>query len=239
MIDEIALNKKVLMACKANVIDYELVESLLKQGAKPLGKVIAYGKANNLYKEIVDVLFFDEETDEDFYKITELFLRYNMDISKPSIPYDGLNILNPLWSFSFASNDVILRTLRLLLDNGLSADAARECWDHAICDFVQIDGDLIDEDDYESFRDFIRKIMLIASYPHVLNSDLKLQEKIWLKNNCYDVTKFRDWNLVSYEIDTSHCSGYPQVYRSIVTIIEKSSGKAVWKFGICLKPEDI
>ena len=233
------LNSKLLAACTADELDYELIESLLKQGAEPLGKVIQYGFPNNLYDEIIENLFVNDDTPEDFYRITELFLRYGMDISKPAIPYDGSDVLNPLWTFAFPSNECVLRTLKLLLDHGLSANDAGECWGHAISDFVNVDGALSDPYEFETYYDYIRKLMLIASYPHVLNADEDLRKEIWYDYNQYDLKRFRDWDDFSFDVDTSHCERHPEVYKSIVTIIEKVSGKAVWKFGVCLNPEEI
>ena len=233
------LNSKLLTACMADDLDYEHIESLLKRGAEPLGKVIQYGCPNNLYDEVVNHFFINDDTPEDFYRITELFLRYGMDISKPSIPYDGNDVLNPLWTFAFPSNECVLRTLKLLLDHGLGANDAGECWGHAIFDLVNVDGALSDPYDYEMYSDYIRKLMLIASYPHVLNADEDLRKEIWYDYNQYDLMRFRNWGDFSFVVDTSHCERRPEVYKSIVTIIEKSSGKAVWKFGVCLNPEEI
>ena len=234
------LNVKLFDACTSDIIDYELVESLLKQGAEPLGDIaLSSTLHNNLYDEVVDHLFCNEDTPEDFYKITELFLRYGMDISKPTIPYDNNNVLNPLWTFGFPSNECVLRTLKLLLDHGLRACDAEECWGHAIFDFVNLEGRLFNPSDYEVFYDYIRKLILIASYPHVLEKDQTLREEIWYDYNLYDVTRFRNWNDFSFEIDTSHCQRYPEIYQSVVTIIEKSSNKAVWKFGVCLNPTEL
>ncbi len=237
--DELNLNAELLKVCTSDVIDYDLAESLLVKGAKPLGKITDYGFDNNLYDEIIEFLFRNEETPEDFYRITELFLRYGMDISKPSVPYDGDNVLNPIFRFAFPSNEVVLRTLKLLLDNGLSADDAGVCWGLAISDFVNVDGGLTTDLEYEYYYDYIRKLMLIASYPRLLNSDKSLQNEIWFQYNDYDITRFRNWHEFSFDIDTSHCDRHPEVHKSLVTIKEKSSGKAVWKFGVSMKPEDV
>lgn len=233
------LNIELLESCTSDVIDYERVESLLNQGAEPLGRIVSHGYPNNLYDEVVDHLFHNNDTPDDFYLITELFLRYGMDISKPAIPYDDDNILNPLWTFAFPSNECVLRTLKLLLDHGLSADDARECWGHAIFDYVNVDGELSDPYQYEMFYDYIRKLMLIASYPHVLNADKDLRDEIWYDHNHYDMDRFRRWHDFTFEVDTSRCQRYSEVYQSVVTIIEKDTGAAVWKFGICLKPEEL
>ena len=233
------LNAGLLAACTSEVIDYERIESFLKQGAEPLGNIIGGFGPNNLYEEVVDYLYRGDDTPEDLYQITEMFLRYGMDISKPAIPYDFDNTLNPLWTFAFPSNECVLRTLKLLLDHGLSADDAGECWGHAFYDLINVERSLSDPDEYESFFDCIRKLMLIASYPHILNADQDIRAQIWYDHNNYDLLRFRRWNDFAFEIDTSRCERYPEVYKSVVTIIEKASGKPVWKFGVGLKPEDI
>ena len=85
----------------------------------------------------------------------------------------------------------------------------------------------------------IRKIMLIASYPHVLQNDKDLQEVIWLKHNTYPTEAFRDYDAFSFEIDSGNWGEEtPQVYKSVVTIIEKKTGEKVWKFGFGLQPDD-
>lgn len=239
MEEEIRLNEELLKACTAETIDFELIESLLKQGAKPLGAVSDVGRPNNLYDEIVDEVSENGYDGEDFYKVTELFLRYGMDISKPSVPYDGSWVLNPLWSFAFLSGEYVLRTLKALLDHGLSAEDAKECWEHEDYDLVCMYGELSCDEEYEKYYCFIRKLMLFASYPHVLNADKDLQDEIWFSFNDYDVSRFRNWNDFSIDVDTSRCGKWPHVRESVVTIIEKRTSKAIWKFGVDLMPEEI
>lgn len=233
------LNAELLAVCTRDSVDFAHAEELLRQGAEPLGRITLNDSDNNLYDEIVDYWFRNDETPEELYLITELFLRYGMDISRPAIPYDEGNIINPLWMLAFPSNECVLRTLKLLLDHGLSAEDAAECWGHAISDFLHVGGMLSDESEYEDFYDYIRKVMLIASYPHVLNADEKLRKHIWYDHNDYDLTHFRRWEDFRFEIDTSYCGREPEVYKSIVTIIEKESSSAVWRFGVCITPEEI
>ena len=246
------LNARLLAVCTADVVDYELAEELLKQGAEPMGEVFEPGtiKPDNLYACVVSELFDTTDTPEDFYRITALFLRYGMDVSKPAVPYGFIqvnndyydDVLHPLWFFAFLGNETVKRTLKLLLDHGLKAEDASECWGHAVDDFVNIQGDLSDPWVYQEYEDYIRKIMLIASYPHIVNEDECLRREIWYDYNSYELEKFRNWNDYRYEIDTSHCNRYPRipkdVYRSIVTIIEKETDKPVWKFGVDITPEE-
>ena len=82
--------------------------------------------------------------------------------------------------------------------------------------------------------------MLIASYPYVLQNDEGLQDVIWLNHNNYPIEAFRNWEDFLYEIDSSYWgSEIPQVYKSVVTIVEKQTGKKVWKFSFGLQPDDI
>ena len=235
------LNAQLLDVRLAKEVDYARAEELLWQGAEPLGKIEYDGYPNNLYSEIVSQFFYRDEIPEDFYNITELFLRYGMNISKPSIPYDdGDDYPNPLWVFGFPSkeNEYVLHTLKLLLDHGLNADHAHECWLHAIFDICLI-YDFSIPSELEAFYDYLRKLMLIASYPHVLCADAELRKEIWLEQNHYDLTRFRNWRDFSFEVDSSRCGSTPGASRSVVTIIEKSSGQKVWRFGINLRPEDL
>ena len=240
------LDQRLLEACTAEEIDYRLVTILLQFGANPMGKVKgqnAFG-CDNLYASVVEALFQNYETSEDFYRITELFLKFGMDVSRPAVPY-GFDpdlqddIFHPLWFFAFPANEVVLRTLKLLLDHGLKAEDAEECWHHALFDFIMCGGELRTKHGVELFEEYIRKLMLIASYPHVLEADENLRREIWFDCNSYDLTRFRNWNDYRFEIDTSHCERFPEVYKSIVTIIEKKSEKPVWRFGVHMTPADV
>lgn len=200
-----------------------------------------YGDRDNLYFAAIDDLIDNEETMVDLYRITELFSRYGLDISAPSVPYDDENVIHPLTVFSHADGEYALKGLKILLDHGLRAEDAAWCWMQEICDYTDVWGELEDEYAFEMYCDYIRKLMLIASYPHVLNADENLRKEIWYDYNCsgYDVKRFRNWNDYSFEVDTSHCECGPEVYKSVVTIIEKLSGTPVWMFGVCLLPDDV
>ena len=230
MVSNPELNQMLLDECVYEKPNYQKIEELLKSGAHPLGRVVY---CNTLvYCDIVDRC-----EGKELPKITELFLKYGMDVSKPDIAYKECDETNPLWMFAFYSDEYTLQTLRLLLDHGLDADSAEECWGHILFDYYNCWGYLEDAFCYEMLYDAIRKIMLIASYPHVLQNDKALQKVIWLEYNNYDLKAFRNWNDFSFDIDSSYWGKEkPQVYKSFVTIIEKASGKKVWKFGFGIEP---
>ena len=238
------LNQRLLEVCLADPVDYELAEELLKHGAEPLGRIVDKWGEYILYTEIVNYHFdipfrSQEKHKEAVFRITELFLRYGMDISEPAIAYDDDNALHPLSQFIGFNQEPGYRTLKLLLDHGLSAEDVAEDWALEVSDFAHVGGALNDPDVYEEFCEFIPTVMLIASYPHVLNEDEGLKRLIWYDYNDYDLMKFRKWDEFTFEIDSSHCSRHPEVHGSVVTIHEKESGKPVWKFGVSISPEEI
>ncbi len=233
------LNEKLLKASTAERIDLNYIEQLLKDGANPLGLVGSCGD-EILYNEVLyhflNMAVYDEEDDSEFFIITELFVKYGMDISNPEVPYNGENILNPLWSFAFYDTDAAMQALKLLLDNGLDAYSAGLCWSHDLTDMGLPDFKLEDDSDYKSAVETFRKVMLIASYPHIIDYDEALKKEIWFSENNYDIKNFRNWDNFEYVIEPTDEN---RLNRSVVRIFEKSTKKEVWKFGFEISPEEI
>ena len=242
MNSETFLNDQLLAACTSDRIDYQQIEKWLQEGAKPLGKTRApYGHDENLFSLVIDhylnINYEIGDCNTDFFKITELFLRYGMDFAHPEIPY-AEDCSNPLWSFAFFHGKMSLRVLKLLLDHGLDAESAMIYWWHDYFDSLLAEIEFRDEEDFKWLFELICKLLLIASYPHILSEDKTLQEVIWLSENAYDLNRFRNWDDFSFSIDTSLCESFPQMRRSIVKVVEKSSKKAVWTLGIELEPSE-
>lgn len=233
------LNTKLFEICTSEPVDYDEAENLLKLGAEPLGEVESYGGlSDNLYGKLVSWFQYRDGPCEDLYKVTELFLKYGMDIASPAVPYDDDEAVHPLCWFAYGTDEVVLKTLKLLLDHGLRAEDAAQCWLKEIADYVDVYGDLDDSESLEGFYGYLKKLMLFASYPHVLNADESLRREIWYDVNDYDVSRFRDCDGYNYNVDFVLCNKRPEVYRSIVTATEKATGKSVWKFGVCLTPDE-
>ena len=225
------LNDKLLAACTDQFHGYELISDLLTAGAEPLGHVIdRYGDDDNLFNAVVEDCWMGEEYDK-LFVITQLFCQHGMDISKPAIPYDDANILNPVSHFTVLMDDGALPTLKYLLDRGLDIESAFSCWHHAVEYWFFVDGSLEDERSRKQVMSDLRKILLIASYPYILESDDYLQEIVWLDQNEYDITKLRDWTKYSIAIDDSRCGSYPHVINSLFTLTDIESGQVVWKVG--------
>ncbi len=233
-LEEVDLNNKLYEECVKEEIDLNVIEELLKKGADPLGAtaVSGWGLLDHIYGDILcdtqDML------SKNLPEITELFLKYGMDISNPRVPYDGENSLNPMWEFAFVMNENSVYALEMLLDNGLSADDASEMWGHATFDLINIEcGDPNDDEFWNYECTWVMKlIMLCASYDHIIDNDSDLRNFIDFDQNTYDLHKFRKWNDFCYEFDTSHCERHPELYKSIIRIYEKESKKEVWKISL-------
>ena len=237
--EEHGLNWKLYEECSKEDIDFVAVEALLKQGADPLGPTQGgeWNELEHVYGEIVSET--DPEAGEQLPRITELFLKYGMDVEHPRVPYDGGNSINPLWSLGVCLGEHSLATLKLFLDWGLSVDSFGEFWSTAIGDLIDIEcGDPVENEFWNRACVLsLKATMLAASYDYMLNEYEPLRKFIGYAYNDYDVHKFRNWNDFLYEFDTSHCNrypGYPELYQSVVTIYEAKSKKAVWKFGVYL-----
>ena len=235
--EEIELNKKLYEECQKESINFHTVEELLKKGADPLGPTSGHGWGllEHIYGELVgpDGYFNDQHLPH-LPKITEIFLRYGMDVSSPRIPYDNDNSLHPL--FCFLENEYGIKSLQLLLDAGLDAESASWFWSTAIYDqFDVCNDDPNDVEWYDRFVWMMKMVMLVASYDHILKVDEGLQKIVGYTYNTYDIHKFRNWDDYRYVFDTSRCERHPQLYQSVVKIFEIKTDREVWRIGFGLK----
>ena len=229
--EEIELNKKLKDECSKEDIDYAAVEELLKQGADPLGGTAVGGLEllEHVYGELVC-----DSRDCNLPRITELFLKYGMDIDNPRIPYDYENSLNPLWSFAFITNENAIIALKMLLDHGLSANSFAQFRSHSIGDFFHAAcGDPEHDDFWNDACVWTFKMLLLgAAYDHIFNDDAEIGEFLCCFCNTSDIHIFRNWDDFEYHFDTSHCEKRPELYGSIIHIYSKKTGDEVWKIGV-------
>jgi len=203
-------------ACLEEPPDWDRIGSLLALGTDPL---------EYIYGELLCDLA--EEECGRLFRITELFLRHGMDIDRPRIPYDGENILNPMWSFAFFINGQSLYLLKLLLDSGLSAQSAGLMWTHAVSD--ALDAAKADPNSEPCWRDtFIRVVkmlLLCASYDHILNNDRELRQLIGCGCGLH---RFRRWDDYIVVFDRVHCEDRPGSCPA--RIRDKKSGQTILEF---------
>lgn len=236
--EEIELNKKLYAECSKDKIDFATVEELLKQEADPLGGTAEYGwfLLDHIYGEIVCASQYNDSIN--LPQITELFLKYGMDIDNPRIPYDDVgNSTNPLWDFGFVTNENAIFALKMLLDEGISVESFGEFVEHTFDDLINSDcGDPVNDEFWNHTCVWTMKmIMLAASYDNILCNYKGLQIRIGYSYNDYDIHRFKEWNNYYYEFDTSRCENYPELYKSVIRIYDVQTRKEVWKIGVGLK----
>ncbi len=153
-------------------LNCDAIEKLLEQGADPIEAtaVSGWGLLDHIYGEIVS----DSQDDSsNLPKITELFLRHDMDVEKPRIPYDDDNSLHPMWKFAFLTDENAICAFEMLLDRGLSADAAGEMWGHLTFDLINVDREDPNDGEYgtEVCTWAVRYMLFCASYDHIIEND--------------------------------------------------------------------
>ena len=228
--EEIELNKKLLEECSKRDIDLTAIEDLLKQGADPLGGIAVCGwdLPEHLYSEILCES--QDSRSVNLPAITELFLKYGMNIDAPRIPYDDENSTNPMWCFAFVTNEHAISALKMLLDHGLSAESFGYFWGHAVGDLFLIEqGDPQNDEFWNKECTWTLKMILLgASYDHIFEEDEDIGKFICYSNNSGDIHMFREWNDFDYTFDMTNCDKHPSFFGSIVHITSKKTGKEVW-----------
>ena len=226
---QLELNQALWKAVKE--ADVERVEVLLNQGADPLGSL----DENDLVQCVLEELFYDasydEEPDERKLQLLRLFLSYGMDIASGNDHDREKEDLNPVWSLAHVSSESGLHMLKILLDHGLDTISAEVLVSHIFVDMEMCDGcDTQDEWWMEQWAYSLKMVMLIASYPHVLETSPYIRKCVALEQN--DVSwlpHFRDWNRFIYKIDLSTCDNVPHGLRNATLWIrDKVSGENVW-----------
>lgn len=232
--EEIELNRQLKEECSKGDVNFAIVEEFLKRGADPLGGAEwgGWDLLEHLYGEIIADS--RDSNSNHLPKLTELFLKYGMDVDFPRIPYDEHDSLNPIWFFTFAVNENSASALKLLLDHGLSADSFAEFWCHSITDFCHVACGDPENDEFWNFECVwtFKMILLGASYDRILENDEGLRELIRCNSNSSDVHMFRSWDDFEYRFDTSHCPRRPELYGSVLHIYAKKTGKEVWTIDV-------
>ena len=220
-------------ACTSEYQGLSHVEEMLKKGVSSNGIVWDVNSPDNLYDVLVSELAGYESEDSYLPELTDLFLNYGLDIDNPAIPYDDCWITNPMWTLGLAG-DAYLPTFAEFLKHGISAESVNQCIGHSVDDLLLVNVDVFDSEaapgESDWFDDTVKKLMLVCSYPEIIEKLDWVRDLMDFDHNHYDVTKFRDYNNYSLSLDFSKCEKFPQPNGSIVTIIEKATQKTVWRF---------
>ena len=223
---EIDLNQQLLDECTKPHPNFAHIEDLLQQGADPLGVSM---QEECVYSQIIACR---EDWGHSYLpQMTEMFLRYGMDIDNPRVPFDKLDRCNPFEYFALGVDDNIIESMALLLDSGVSAESAENFWNMGISDLIYCDSAIPQEDEEcnERYTNLMKGIMFCASYKHIIDNNDSIRKIIDYAKNDFDVKKFRKWNDFEYKmfgVREDHI-----VMKNLnVQIYEKSSGQKVWEF---------
>lgn len=230
---QLELNRALLEAVKET--DVERAEKLLQEGADPLGGF----DEDDLEQSVLHELFIDvaceEKPEGKRLELLRLFLDHGMNIStrNEAVEYD--DSLNPVWLMAHVSNESGMRMLKLLLDHGLDVVSAEILFNHIFVDMEVCDGcDIHDEWWMEEWTYSMKMVMLIASYPYILEASSYIRKCVELeRNNVSWLPCFRDWNRFAYEIDLSTCDRLPHGLRNATLHIrDTKTGDIVWSMYI-------
>jgi hypothetical protein len=229
---EIDINGDLYIECLKKVPNYSKIEELLRNGADPLGpcEPSGYGLLDHIFSELIFKT--RENKSINLVHLTKLFIKYGMNVEKPRIPYDNDNSLSPLNMMSHAPNHQTIGVSKLLLDDGLSAEAFGEFWVKSIDEQINYYSEDPNDPSYnEWFVYTFKMIMLASSYPHILNEDKALKELICYDKNSTRLQEFRNWDEHRYIFDTSACKETPHLKNCIITVYDKFD-RAIWKMKI-------
>ena len=226
------LNKALFEAVAA--CNYDEAERLLNLGADPLGFTDETDPNEHLLGELFCRMQDNDDLANAFPKFLELFYAHGMDIAEHKIQEDGSSGC-PLWDLAFCQTEAGLNVLHTMLEHGLDCDSAEVLVDHILLDMEMCDGCKIEDDWWMESTVFgLKMVMLIASYPILLNQSTYIQSCIELeKNDTQKLPLFRNWNDFDYHIDISTCTNIPHGLRdATLTIRDPKSKKTVWTLSI-------
>ena len=222
------LNKALFEAVAA--CNYDEAERLLNLGADPLGFTDETDPNEHLLGELFCRMQDNDDLANAFPMFLELFYAHGMDIAEHKIQEDGSSGC-PLWDLAFCQTEAGLNVLHTMLEHGLDCDSAEVLVDHILLDMEMCDGCEIEDDWWmESMVFGLKMVMLIASYPILLNQSTYIQSCIELeKNDTQKLPLFRNWNDFDYHIDISTCTNIPHgLQNATLTIQDRKNGEIVW-----------
>ena len=210
------LNEQLYDECIKEVVDFDKVESLLVQGADPLG-IIHMDEL--VYSEVIYSRCFDDNEDQTLEQITRLFLDHGMVIKH----LDDDTIVNPFWNIPYLSPPKAISILKILLNESTDIDSLNELVDHCSIDSSMINSPM------EDVAGWTRILLYVASYDYLLQRDAYLRTVIDYDSNQYDLRRFKNPFQFYIQFDTSEAHNEYNHQGVVVEIYEKETHNLVWK----------
>lgn len=225
--EQIKMNK--LLCDAMEVDDYKKIESLLKDGANPLGSYDERDIENIPLANFFDKANSEVENNPEDTRISKMVSLLIENGLLDYIKYDEERRDNlPLYDLAFACSKDAAIAFKMILDAGYCGLSINEFIEHFWSDlylsnFMEFKDWKIDED----IAWGIRMMMLAASYPEVLNNNEYLQGCIELENNNdKNSALFKNYNDYFINYDESTCVEKNKMDGLTVNMV--SNDKVIW-----------
>jgi hypothetical protein len=239
MDNQVYLNNELYKAVIADEFNLEQIEDLLKQGAQPLGYLDDDKDDCVFCRMLCDASdHMSEQGLEDYNvarerlsKIVELFLKYDM-LNHLFYDAEEQEEYLPLWDMQFCCCKDAAIALRMILDAGYTGESVDDFVEHFFVDAEHVDPFDLKDTLYVYHLEWgIRMLMLIASYPEILEKDEYIRRCIHLDSNDKKLLDtFRDIEKYTYcfEYNNDMCEENP----ALGFVYIKENDKVVWTLDI-------
>lgn len=231
--EQVYLNKALFEAVVNT--DLDETERLLNLGADPLGSTTEDDPDEHLLGELFCEMQDDEILANSLSDYLQLFYAHGMNIAARNIPTNDRNHIHPLWSLAFCPTEAGLKVLHTMLEHGLDCASAEVLVNHILLDIEMCDGCEIEDGWWmDAFSCGLKMVMLVASYPSIIEQSTHIRESIGIKrNDVRNLCRFRNWNQLDYQIDLSTGTNIPHgLLNATLRIQDKTTGENVWTLSI-------
>ena len=225
---QLSLNKKLYDECCKNNIDSIKIEKLLDDGADPLGIYSVNKTSNNsVYFDYVLQELMGDIEGENIVIITELCFKHGLATEllsrKEQFNYD--DYWNPLEDIRYYDGEI--NVAFKLIDVCMKYNTNVELMDDLIS-LLYSDISMIGSGT-ERVVAYIKMLLYLASFKELLNQSAALRDYVEIRNNKYDISLFKNIDNYNVIFDSSTNTNNYNNLGGTVVVLEKETGKSVWK----------
>ena len=225
---QLLLNKKLYDECCKNNIDSIKIEKLLDDCADPLGIYSVNKTSNNsVYFDYVLQELMGYIEGENIVIITELFFKHGLATEllsrKEQFNYD--DYWNPLEDIRYYDGEI--NVAFKLIDVCMKYNTNVELMDDLIS-LLYLDISMIGSGT-ERVVAYIKMLLYLASFKELLNQSASLRDYVEIRNNKYDISLFKNIDNYNVIFDSSTNTNNCNNIGGTVVVLEKETGKSVWK----------
>lgn len=199
------LDSALMSALYEEQINLKRICSLLEQGANPLG--ICKNRNGWRIRPVVEYILNQSELNdyENAPMVIQAFFEHGMVVPETQNPLDDPE-KDPLFNVAEIANEAGIRMLKVFLDQGCSIQTVENTVLHIVDGLRSKAGNECLHPDncwFEEAVYHVKMIMLIASYPQIVEGSKLLQNLIaYNDNNTSLLIQFKDWNSLAVSFDS-------------------------------------